>query len=157
VVDRRGLATEHRVGEGVALADRDGGEIDRSVTSPTAKMLGTEVREYSSTSIPPVFPSERQALKPKALDVGAAGRSQTSPDSTMISCARTVRRKGPWSTVSMPSDDLLGDDPDAALLHLGMQVRAQVIVETRRMLSPRRPSVTCEPSPLKMPANSTAI
>src|SRR5581483_2205452 len=67
-------------------------------------------------------------FKPQPSDVGppTGGKHDAIDDHVVV--ARQFDAK-PVFDLFDALDDFLGDDPDAAVLHLGSQMRAQVVVE----------------------------
>ncbi len=79
--------------------------------------------------MPPVMPSLTPAASsPRPVDVRPpAGREHDLIDDDLVVAGELHAQ--PVIDLRDALDDLLGDDLDAALLHLGAQMRAQIVVE----------------------------
>ena len=131
VIDRRRLAAEHGVGEGVPLADRDRRQVDPvGDVADRIDVRHARSARIRSTAMPPFLASATPAVvQPEPARHSAAGRSRTSPCRPRTASWSDSSTQRPCSTFSTRLDRLPGDDLDAAPLHFGAQMLAHVVVE----------------------------
>ena len=160
VVDHRRLAAEDRVGEGMALADRDRRQVDPVGDVADGVDRG---RRASANSRRPAIGADRvDARRPpsrgRARRCSAAGRSRPAPG--------RPRRVEPSDRVAAIAAAGLLEARDGPCRERGRCRAAHrprpsasrtSSSKPRRSLSPRCRSVTSLPRPAKTPANSTAM
>ena len=134
MIDLHRLAAEHRVGEGMALADGDGGEVD-AVGDVSHRINGGHgaLREGIDLDGHVGRHLDAEAVQPQPCDIGDAaggehhlpcpeGRAVVQRDAHAIAGAVDPRHVG------------AGADLDALLLHLGGEVVADVVIEAAQDL-----------------------